>query len=128
MKLKVVKIKTSQLPFIEIPRIYVNSSFISNLYTAIITIAAFSGTVISIIISSFGNSCFGFTVKEILNFKEAEYNLSDLTPLPLSIAIIATVLLVFEYINALFVVFIYLVYVYLTRVSSVPGKPPKNQP
>lgn len=113
------------LPYIEIKRIYVNLDFISNLYTAIFTIAAFSGTVLSIILSSFENKYYGFTVKEILNFKESEHNLSDLTPLSLSIAIIATILLVFEYINTLFILFLYLVYViikYIDYVWSISSK------
>lgn len=45
--------------------IYVGESFVTNIYAATFTIAALSGTVLSIIISSLDNNYYGFTVKEI---------------------------------------------------------------
>ncbi len=89
--------------------ISVDPYFILYVYAALATIAALSGTVLTIIISSFSTKYYGFTIREMLYFENFEMKVSDIIPISLGVAAVATIFLAFDFINTIVLALFYIV-------------------
>ena len=69
------------------------------IYTALITLGALSATVLTIITSVLNSSVLCYRIKEILNFKNSNLRISELIPIIILIAVLATVSHQLELIN-----------------------------
>jgi hypothetical protein len=89
--------------------ISVDPSFILYVYAALATIAALSGTVLTIIISSFSTKYYGFTIREMLSFENLEIKVSNIIPISLVVTFVATIFLAFDFITTIVLTLFYII-------------------
>ena len=81
--------------------ILVNSNYIFYVYAALATIAALSATMLTVIINSFDNKYYGFTLKEIVGFNNEYIKISNAIPVALISIFFATFFLAVNMINTI---------------------------
>ncbi len=79
--------------------IAVDESYINSIYVSLVTISTLSVTIITIIISSLSDKCFGLKIKEIINQKNDYFKISFVIPFVLISVLVATVSLALVWIN-----------------------------
>jgi hypothetical protein len=94
--------------------ISVSKEYIYYVYTAIVTIAAISATLLTIVVNSFDEKYYGFSIKEIANFRNDYLILSCIIPLVLSLIVLSTLILAIDMINTLVAILITVVFLIST--------------
>lgn len=81
--------------------IIVNDEYIYHVYAALTTIAAISPTILTIVVNSFNEKYYGFTIKEIVNFRNKNLRLSKIIDISLISILLSTFILAIGLINTL---------------------------
>ena len=92
------------------------------IYTALITLGALSATVLTIITSVLNSSVLCYRIKEILNFKNSNLRISELIPIIILIAVLATVSHQLELINltvSFFLLTAYTIIIYVYYIWEI---------
>lgn len=89
------------LSFQGISLIHVSEQYIYYVYAALSTIAAISATILTVVVNSFNEKYYGFSIKEIVNFKNEYLKISQIIPVALFLVVISTMLLALGLINTL---------------------------
>ena len=90
--------------------IEVNTDYIYYIFASLSTIAALSGTVLTLIIGSIKNRHYGFTIKEILHFNSNQMKAFLIIPTSLISIAVATVFLTFGFINSVVCVLLFIIF------------------
>jgi hypothetical protein len=88
------------------PIISVSNEFIYYIFAAHSTIAAISATILTVVVNSLSNRYFGFSIKEVTNFKNDYLNISQAIPISLFSILISSGLLSIGFLNSMIVVMI----------------------
>jgi uncharacterized membrane protein len=81
--------------------ILVSGDFISTVYTALATIAAISATILTVVVNSFNNKYYGYSLKEIVNFNNEYSKVSFAIPWALISIVVATMFLALNMMNSI---------------------------
>jgi len=81
--------------------ISVSKEFIYYVYAAIATIAAISATILTIVVNSFNEKYYGFSIKEIVNFRNDYLRVSQIIPVALFSIVLSTLILAMGMTNIL---------------------------
>lgn len=84
--------------------IIVAEEYIYYVYAALATIAAISATILTVVVNSFNEKYYGFSIKEIVNFRNEYLRVSRIIPIALFSIVISTVLLAMGLINSIVVI------------------------
>ncbi len=87
----------------------VDSSYIFYVFSALATIAALSGTVLTLIISLVKEKYIGFSIKEILHFRINQLKVYHIIPTSLITIVIATGFLTFGFINSVVCILVFII-------------------
>jgi len=87
--------------------IEVDKNFINNVFIALVTLAALSATVLTIIASTLREKHHGFFVKEILNFDNNYIKIKNAIPLAIISILLAVYFLAINFINAIVLILVF---------------------
>lgn len=88
----------------------VSKEYIYYVYGAIVTIAALSATILTIVVSSFSDNYYGFSIKEIVNFQNDYLRVSKIIPVALYSIVLSTIILAMGLINLLVAILVAVVF------------------
>lgn len=77
----------------------VDKNFINNIFIALVTLAALSASILTIVINSLDNRYHGFTIKEIINFDNDHIKIKHGIPVAILSILMAVPFLAFGFIN-----------------------------
>jgi hypothetical protein len=87
----------------------VDTNFIFYVFGALVTIAALSGTVLTIILTTFPTKYYGYSIKEMLQFETFEMKFSKIISKTLIIVAFSTIGLAFNFINTMVLALFYVI-------------------
>ncbi len=86
--------------------ILVNKSFIDSIFVSLVTISTLSVTILAIIINSLFEKCYGFYIKEIINFDNEYFKISLAIPFVIGLVLLVAIFFAFGFINLICIVLV----------------------